>query len=307
MKMAGMLNELIRLRRPTRPPRHPIAIELAKALLGSYAYRATQGCARWVAALHCPWRLIYLTDLLRELVTRDMKVRYKGSTLGVIWSLMNPLMQLLVFHFIFRLVLQLNIPRYSSFAFSGMLAWNWFQASLLDASGSMINSRELIKRPGFPVVILPVVSVTTQFIYFLLALPILVLFLIIGGNGLYPMILVLPVVMAVQFVLTLSLGYLAAMANIMFRDAHYLLGVSLQLLFFLTPVFYDAGAVPQRYQTLYHLNPMAQLVIAYRGILIEGKPPDWFSMLALTGLAGGLLCIGLIIFRRASYRFAEEV
>jgi lipopolysaccharide transport system permease protein len=252
-------------------------------------------------------RLLYLWDLLRELVARDMKVRYKGSALGIIWSLMNPLMQLLVFNFIFRLVLQLNIPRYSSFAFSGMLAWTWFQASLLDASGSMINSRELVKRPGFPVAILPVVAVTTHFIYFLLALPILMLFLIIGGSDLKPMVLVLPVVMAVQFVLTLSLGYLVAIASVMFRDAHYLLGVVLQLLFFMTPVFYDAGAVPQRYQTLYHLNPMAQLVATYRGILIEGRPPDWLAMLALLGLAGGLLYIGLGIFRRASYRFAEEV
>jgi lipopolysaccharide transport system permease protein len=78
-------------------------------------------------------RLIYMRDLVRELVARDMKVRYKGSALGIVWSLMNPLMQLVVFHFIFRVVLQL-IPRYSSFAFSGMLAWSWFQASLLDAS-----------------------------------------------------------------------------------------------------------------------------------------------------------------------------
>jgi lipopolysaccharide transport system permease protein len=94
-------------------------------------------------------RLIYLHDLLRALVGRDLKSRYKGSLLGILWSMMNPLLQLLVFHFIFRLVLRLDIPRYSSFAFSAMLAWNWFQASLLDASGSMLNGRELVKRPGF--------------------------------------------------------------------------------------------------------------------------------------------------------------
>jgi lipopolysaccharide transport system permease protein len=253
------------------------------------------------------WRLTYLRDLLRELVARDMKVRYKGSTLGIVWSLMNPLMQLAVFHFIFRLVLQLNIPRYSSFAFSGMLAWGWFQASLLDASSSMLSSRELVRRPGFPVAILPVVAVTTHLIYFLLALPILLLFLIIGGGGVKPMILMLPLIMAVQFALTLSLGYLAAIANVMFRDAHYLLGVSLQLLFFLTPVFYDSSVVPERYRTFYQLNPMAHLVGAYRGVLIEGRSPDWLAMLALAGLAAGLLYIGLKTFMHASYRFAEEV
>jgi lipopolysaccharide transport system permease protein len=121
------------------------------------------------------------------------------------------------------------------------------------------------------------------------------------------MILMLPLLMAVQFVLTLSLGYLAATANVRFRDAHYLLGVSLQLLFFMTPVFYDASAVPQRYRALYQLNPMAHLVGAYRGVLIEGRSPDWFAMLALAGLAAGLLYVGLRTFLRASYRFAEEV
>ena len=252
-------------------------------------------------------RLLYLRDLLRELVSRDMKSRYKGSVLGVLWSLMNPLMQLMVFHFIFRQVLRLDIPRYSSFAFSAMLAWTWFQAAMLDASGSMINSRELVKRPGFPVAILPVVAVTTHFLYYLSALPILLLFLLIGGTHLQLMILVLPGILAVQFVLTLSLGYLAAIANVMFRDAHYLLGLALQLLFFLTPVFYDAAAVPQRYQRLYHLNPMVQLVNAYRAILIDGSAPDWWSMLVLALVAILLLAIGLVIFQRVSYRFAEEV
>jgi lipopolysaccharide transport system permease protein len=100
---------------------------------------------------------------------------------------------------------------------------------------------------------------------------------------------------------------LAAIANVMFRDAHYLLSVSLQLLFFLTPVFYDASAVPQRYQTLYQLNPMVHLVGAYRGVLIEGRFPVGSAMLALSGLAVGLLYVGLRTFMRASYRYAEEV
>jgi lipopolysaccharide transport system permease protein len=252
-------------------------------------------------------RLRYLHDLLRELVGRDIRSRCKGSALGILWSLMNPLLQLLVFHFIFRLVLRLDIPRYSSFAFSAMLAWNWFQTSLLDASGSVLNNRALVKRPGFPAVILPVVAMTTHFIYYLLALPILMASLTMGGSHLTPIALALPAVLAVQFLLTLSLGYLTAIATVMFRDTQYLLGLALQLCFFLTPVFYDAAAVPQRYQTLYHLNPMAHLVTAYRGILIEGMAPDWGSLLVISLLAGGLLYIGLVIFERTSYRFTEEV
>jgi lipopolysaccharide transport system permease protein len=133
------------------------------------------------------------------------------------------------------------------------------------------------------------------------------IFLIMGGSHLTASTLALPIVLVVQFILTLSLGYLTAIATVMFRDAHYLLGLALQLCFFLTPVFYDAAAVPQRYQTLYHLNPMVHLVTAYRGILLEGRAPDWWSLLVLLLFAGGLLYIGLVIFKRTGYRFAEEV
>jgi lipopolysaccharide transport system permease protein len=252
-------------------------------------------------------RWLYLRDLLRALVGRDMKSRYKGSILGILWSLVTPLMQLVVFHFIFRSVLQLGIPRYSSFAFSGMLAWSWFQASLLDASGSVVNGRELVKRPGFPAVILPVAAVTTHLLYYLMALPILIGFLAASGVHFTPVILMFPLVVAVQFLVTLSLSYLVAIANVLFRDAHYLLSLALQLLFFLTPVFYDASAVPPRYQTFYYLNPMARLVSAYRDILLYGKAPDWWPVLALTLLAGGLLGVGLCLFKRVSHRFAEDV
>ena len=98
-------------------------------------------------------RLIYIRDLLRELVVRDMKLRYKRSVLGVAWSILNPLAQLLVFGFVFRFILPVKIPNYSSFLFCGVLAWNWFSSSLLLSTGAIVDNRDLIKRPGFPAAI----------------------------------------------------------------------------------------------------------------------------------------------------------
>jgi lipopolysaccharide transport system permease protein len=250
---------------------------------------------------------LYIYDLLRELVVRDMKLRYKRSVLGIVWSLLNPLFQMLVFIFLSRRVLSLDIPNYPSFVFTGVLAWSWFQSALLLTTGAITCDRELIKRPGFPAAILPVVTVTTNLIHFLLALPVLLLFLVLGGGRLTGAILTLPLVILLQFLLLLGLGYLAAAVQVTFRDTQHLLGVFLMLLFYLTPVFYDASMVPARYQTFYRLNPMLHLITAYRAILIQGNLPDLRVLLALGVLVGVLLWLGHTVFTRASYRFVEEL
>ena len=183
-------------------------------------------------------RLAYVRDLLYELVVRDVKLRYKRSVLGIGWSLLNPLAQLLVFYFIFDLLLPLKIPNYTPFLFTGVLVWSWFQSSLQAATGSVVDNRELVKRPGFPATVLPPVTVTAHLIHFLLALPILLLFIMHGNSQFTSAILILPLLIALQLGLILGLGYLVATLHVTFRDTQYLVGVLLQLLFFLTPVFY---------------------------------------------------------------------
>jgi len=254
-------------------------------------------------------RLVHFADLLRELVVRDIKVRYKRSVLGIAWSLVNPLMLLLVFYFLFHMVLTVETPggRYSSFAFTGMLAWSWFQLSVVQGAGAITGSRELIRLPGFPLPILPVVIVTTNLIHFLLALPVLLLLLVVTGAGLQTTTLALPVLLVLQFVLTLGIAYIVATANVICRDTQHILSVLLQLLFFLSPIFYDSSIVPARYQTLYLLNPFAHLIDAYRAILLRGTLPDGMVLLVLGVLAICLLYAGLKIFLCVSYRFVEEL
>src|SRR5436190_23207694 len=112
-------------------------------------------------------QLVYRRDLLRELVGRDLKLRYKRSMLGMAWALINPLMQLVVFTFLFRKVVRLDIPHYSSYVFSGVLAWNWFQTSLYMGAGAIVDNRELIRRPRFPAAVLPAVTISTNLIHYL--------------------------------------------------------------------------------------------------------------------------------------------
>ena len=254
-----------------------------------------------------PRQLTYLFDLLRELIARDLKLRYKRSFLGIAWSLVNPLAQLLVLSFIFSRVLPLNIPNYPSFLFTGLLAWNWFQTSLYAATGSIVDNRELIRKPGFSAMILPIVTVATNFIHYLLALPILLVFLWINGTSLKATGMMLPVIFAVQFLFTLSLSYLVATLHVTFRDTQYLLGIVLLLGFYLSPVFYDPSAIPGRFQMIYRLNPMVVLIDAYRQILLHGQLPGGLELLALSLISAGLLWVSYRIFVRASAQFAEEL
>jgi lipopolysaccharide transport system permease protein len=252
-------------------------------------------------------RATYLRDLLYELVVRDMKLRYKRSALGVGWSLLNPFAQLLVFRFVFETILPTNVPNFTSFLFTGVLVWNWFQMSLMISTTSVVDNRELIKRPGFPAAILPLVTVTSYLVHFVFALPILIAVLIYDGMNISGAIGLLPVFMAIQFALTLGAAYLAATMHVTFRDTQYLLGVGLQLLFFLTPIFYDVSGMPQSLRTIYHLNPLVSLIDGYRSILLDGRFPSLNAVLALTAVAGGFLTFGYAAFARASRHFADEL
>ena len=252
-------------------------------------------------------RLVYPRDLLRELVGRDMKLRYKRSVLGIVWSLINPLAQLVVFSFVFGLVLPLNIPNYASFVFAGLLVWTWFQLSLFQATGAIVDNRDLIRRPGFPAAVLPIVTVSTHFVHFVLALPILLVFLWFEGNLLTATVLVLPLLIALQFLFTLSLSYIVAIWHVSFRDTQHLLGIALLLVFYLTPIFYDASFVPDVYRPIYNLNPMVQLVSAYRAVLLHGELPAVKPMLTIGLFTLLLLFTGYRLFIHASYRFVEEL
>ncbi len=253
------------------------------------------------------WRFVYLWDLLRSLVDRDMKLMYKRSFLGILWTLINPLLQLAVFVFVFQVVLKVEIYQYSSYVFSGLLVWNWFQNSLFQATGVIISSRPLIRQPGFPIAILPVVVVTTGLIHFLLALPILVIFLLLDGVTFTPWILALPLLNIIQFMLTVSMAYFLAAFNVSFRDTQHTLGVVLQLLFYLTPIFYEISSIPSEYWYAYGLNPLVHIVTCYRQILLWGTQPDWLALGMIAGCTLISLPLGYYIFKRQSLRFVEEI
>lgn len=252
-------------------------------------------------------RLVYLCDLTRELVAREMKGRYKRSVLGVGWTLLPPLAQVLVFAFLFRRVLPLGVADYPSFLLTGVLVWSWFQLSLHAACASIVENKALILQPGFPPAVLPVVTVATHLVHFLLAMAVLLPVIVATGHPVTPALICLPVLVGVQFLMTTSLAYLFASWHVTFRDTQQALGVALMLFFYLTPVFYTAESVPDRYKVVYEANPLVHLLEAYRAVLLNGRWPDPLPLLLIAAGSAALLWFSARAFVRASHHFVEEL
>jgi lipopolysaccharide transport system permease protein len=212
-----------------------------------------------------------------------------------------------VYRFVFETVLPSGVGNFSAYLFTGILAWNWFQMSLMLSTTSVVDNRDLIKRPGVPVAILPAITIVTNLIHFALALLIFIAVLAWSGVGIHLSLLALPAIIAIQFSLTLGLSYLFASAYVVFRDIQYLLGVALLLLFFLSPIFYEASRIPPQYQFLYGLNPIVGLTEAYRAVLLQAQFPNPDTLFSLAMAAVVLIGAGHFIFKRCSRHFVEEL
>jgi lipopolysaccharide transport system permease protein len=250
--------------------------------------------------------IVHRRDLLRELLVRDMKLRYKRSYLGIAWTLVNPLAQLLVYNFVFRVLFRVETPNYMVHIFIGITSWNWFQSAVIESTAAILQNRDLIRQPGFPAALLPNVTVGSHLIHFLLTLPVVFGLIVITGVPITLAVLWLPVVILIQYWLTLSLALLAAGVHVHFRDTQYLLSVLLMLGFFLSPILYDMSIVPERYRPLYVLNPMTYLIGAYRTVLIDGRAPDLTALAVIVLASALLLGLNYQLFRRASRSFVEE-
>ncbi len=254
-------------------------------------------------AMHLP----YWRDLLRELVARDLKMRYQRSVLGLGWSMLKPLSQLLIFSFVFTTILPLGIPHYTSFVFTGVLVWSWLASVLGAAATSITGSPELIRKPGFPVFLLPVLTVLSNGVHFLLALPILLVFAFVDtGFAGAPLLALIPV-MLLQALFMLSISYFIAASHVYFRDTQHFVGILIMLGFYVTPVFYSPLQSGHDYAFLAQFNPMAGILTAYRAILIDHAWPSAATFLSLLALSLPLLAAGVALFNHVSTRFAEEL
>jgi ABC-type polysaccharide/polyol phosphate export permease len=246
-------------------------------------------------------------------------VRYKNSVLGIAWSWLNPLLMMLVFTVVFGVINpgSQDIKHYPVFFLAGILPWNFFSASVVGATASIVGSSYLIKKVYFPREVLPLATIFSNMINFLIALPVLFGVALVSGVRLTPWTLFVPVVILVQVIFSVGIGLMLATLNVYYRDTQIIMEVLMLAWFFVTPIFWDARVMPETkvllgiawpvQRLVYILNPMASIIASYRDTLYWGTQPalDFFARSAATAVI--ILIMGYLVFHRFSSSFAEEL
>ncbi|MCF6158756.1 MAG: ABC transporter permease [wastewater metagenome] len=251
--------------------------------------------------------LTYYFDLIYHLVKCDFSLRYKGSTFGVLWSIMLPLAQLLVLVFVFKKVIPLDIDAYPAFVFSALLPWTWFSSSLNTASRLFINNRGLLWRPNFSPVNLIIVNTLSNLLIYLIVMPILFGVLIFYGRAITLTILILPLLIVIQGIFIVGLGLIIATLNVFYRDVEHIVNVFLMLLFYLTPVFYWSQDISKDYYILYKINPVAVLIQSYRSIFFYSTYPDWSSLLLLGIASIAMFGLSYFVYNRQLHNVIDTI
>ncbi len=265
--------------------------------------------------LHNLARLFRYRGLIESLVARELKARYRGSFLGFFWSFINPLLLLLVYTFVFSYVMKgAHDPRvepYALFMFCGILPWTWFSSSLSESASVLISGGNLIKKVLFPAEILPIVSVLANMIHFFLGLPILAGFLLYSlpsGRLHASELLLFPVVVLVQLILTMGFALILSALTVHFRDIRDILANLLTFWFFATPIIYPYFLLDGWQGELLKFNPFTHLAITYQEILFfDGEVGHLKWLLVLGAISVVFFLFGYFVFDRLRDTFAEEV
>jgi ABC-type polysaccharide/polyol phosphate export permease len=247
-------------------------------------------------------------ELTRNLVVKDLKLKYRDSTIGFLWSLVNPLLLILVYSFVFSHILKVGIANFSYFLLIGILPWNFFAQSLMMSTGSILDNGGLIRKVAMPMAVFPVATVLFNLVQFALALLVFApmsfwFFQVPMGWAtlwFFPLLVL-------HTLFTIGLSFLISTATVFYRDVRHFVEIALTLLFWLTPVIYDIGSVPESFRSVIYLNPQSFFILSYQDILYRQAEPEYSRVAILIFLTAVSLAIGYQVHHRYKARFAEEV
>jgi lipopolysaccharide transport system permease protein len=242
--------------------------------------------------------------VLRNLIEKDFKVRYRNMSLGIFWSLVNPLVMMSVLTFVFSAILPSGQRYFPLFVLMGLLPYNFFTLAWAMGTNSIIENASLVKKVPFRRELLPVSVVLGNALHYFIQLGLLLaataIFVGVSAQWIW-----LPAVVALQLVFVCGMALGASALDVYFRDVRYVVESSNLVLFWIVPIFYSFDAVSARYAWLYELNPVAAVILLTRTILLDGQPPNPSTLLKLALVSGVTLVAGGLVFRRIERNFAD--
>lgn len=246
------------------------------------------------------------TFLLSNLIKKDFKIRYRNMSLGVFWSLLNPLVTMAVLTFVFTIIYTKNPqPHFPVFVLCGLVPFNFFTMAWASSTSSLIDNANIIKRVPVPREVIPFATVLGNCVHLLIQIGLLLTFTLASGLGVSRHWIWLPVLWGLEVMFVCGLSWITAAVNVYIRDTRYVVESVNTILFWLVPIFYSDGIVPDRYTEIYHLNPVAAVVTALRKILLDGVPPPISILWKLAVSSLFMFTIGFFAFRKLKQGFYD--
>jgi ABC-type polysaccharide/polyol phosphate export permease len=245
------------------------------------------------------------TFLLSNLIQKDFKVRYRNMSLGVLWSLLNPLVTMTALTFVFTIIFPNPTRSFPVFVLCGLVPYSFFAMAWGSGTGSLIENSGMIKRVPVPREVVPIATVLGNCLHLVIQIGLLLAFVLAFGHGVNRYWLWMPVVWAMEIIFVCGLALITSAVNVYVRDMRYIVESINTVLFWMVPIFYDFDRVPQRFRELYEFNPVAALVLALRDILLKDMAPPPALLVKLTLASFATLLAGVLLFRKLKKGFYD--